>query len=97
VPPGFCKIDDEGIEVEVLEGRSRPLDIVSLEFAAEFLDRAREALARVGALAARRFNLWVGGSEGLHLPSWVARATVQSALADLPDRLAAGDVYARVD
>ena len=95
--PRLCKIDVEGFEVEVLKGLSSPLDIVSLEFAAEFLDRTHEALALLSALGARRFNLSVGGSEGMRLPAWVDVATVERALADLPGRLAAGDVYARFD
>ena len=94
--PRFCKIDVEGFEVEVLEGLSRPLQVVSLEFAAEFLDRTRAALAILAALGARRFNLSSGESYALDLAAWVDRETVEAELAGLP-KLAFGDVYARFD
>jgi FkbM family methyltransferase len=95
--PHFCKIDVEGFEVEVLKGLSRPLHVVSLEFAAEFFDRTRNALAMLSALGACRFNLSSGESYALDLPHWVDLAAVETELARLPDRLAFGDVYARFE
>jgi FkbM family methyltransferase len=94
--PRFCKIDVEGFEVEVLKGLSRPLHVVSLEFAAEFQDRTRTALALLSALGACRFNLSSGESYALDLPAWVDLATVEAELGGLPE-LAFGDVYARFD
>ena len=93
--PRFCKIDVEGFEVEVLKGLSGPLDVVSLEFAAEFLDRTREALAMLSALGAHAFNLSFGESYVLDRRTWVDAGTIEAQLAALPDPLAFGDVYAR--
>jgi FkbM family methyltransferase len=95
--PRLCKIDVEGFEVEVLRGLSGPLDVVSLEFAAEFLDRTREALAMLSALGAQSFNLSVGESYVLDLETWVDRASIEARLAAMTDPWAFGDVYARFD
>jgi FkbM family methyltransferase len=92
--PRFCKIDVEGFEVEVLKGLSGPLQVVSLEFASEFLDRTGEALALLAARGASRFNLSHGESYVLALADWVDLATVEAELAALPG-LSFGDVYAR--
>jgi FkbM family methyltransferase len=93
--PRFCKIDVEGFEVEVLKGLSRPLQVVSLEFAAEFLDRTTAALTMLSGLGARSFNLSYGESYVLALPRWVDLPTLQAELASLGDPLAFGDVYVR--
>lgn len=95
--PRFCKIDVEGFEVEVLKGLSRPLQVVSLEFAAEFLDRTTQALTMLSRLGARSFNLSHGESYVLALPGWVDFATLQAELASMADPLAFGDVYVRFD
>jgi FkbM family methyltransferase len=94
--PRFCKIDVEGFEVEVLEGLSRPLHVVSLEFAAEFLDRTRAALALLTALGPCRFNLSSGETYALDLPEWIDGPTIEAEMAGLGD-LAFGDVYVRFD
>lgn len=95
--PRFCKIDVEGFEVEVLKGLSQPLDVVSLEFAAEFLDRTSAALALLSALGARCFNLSTGESYVLDLDRWVDLDTIEARLAGIADPMAFGDVYARFD
>jgi FkbM family methyltransferase len=93
--PGFCKIDVEGYEVEVLEGLSQPLGVVSLEFAAEYLNKTKAALELLSTLGAREFNLSLGESYVLHNADWVGAEAIVAALTGLADPLAFGDVYAR--
>lgn len=95
--PAFCKIDVEGYEHAVLEGLSRPVPALSLEYLPAALDPALMAIARLNRLGAYRFNRSRGESMRLALPRWLGAAEMAAELRRLPPEDGAGDVYAFLD
>lgn len=95
--PAFCKIDVEGYEHAVLEGLSRPLPAVSLEYLPAALDPALIAIARLNRLGPYRFNRSPGETMALAVPRWLGAAEISSELKRLPHEERAGDVYAFLD
>lgn len=68
--PGFCKIDVEGFEMEVLRGLTRPLQAVSLEFAPEYADGTLSCIGHLRELGDYEFNLSEGESMRLTHQKW---------------------------
>jgi FkbM family methyltransferase len=95
--PAFCKIDVEGYEHAVLEGLSRPLPGLSLEYLPAALDPALIAIARLNRLGTYRFNRSPGESMALAVPRWLGAAEIAAELKRLPREDSAGDVYAFLD
>jgi len=84
--PAFCKIDVEGL--------SRPLKGLSLEYLPAALDPALIAIARLNRLAGYRFNRSAGESMRLALPRWLGAAEIGAELKRLDPAERAGDLYA---
>lgn len=95
--PAFCKIDVEGYEHAVLEGLSRPLPGLSLEYLPAALDPALIAIARLNRLGTYRFNRSRGESMAMAIPRWLGAAEMSAELKRLPREEKAGDVYAFLD
>ena len=95
--PAFCKIDVEGYEHAVLEGLSRPLPGLSLEYLPAALDPALVAIARLNRLATYRFNRSVGESMTLGHSTLAGRGPLGAELKRLPRNDKAGRVYAFLD
>jgi FkbM family methyltransferase len=95
--PAFCKIDVEGYEHAVLEGLSRPLPGLSLEYLPAALDPALNAIARLNRLGTYRFNRSPGETMELAIPRWLGAAEMAAELKRLPRDERAGDVYAFLD
>ena len=58
--PNFCKIDVEGAELQVLKGLASPINFVSFEFTAEFMEESFECMDVLFALDNRyKFNLLI--------------------------------------
>lgn len=95
--PAFCKIDVEGYEHVVLEGLSRPLPGLSLEYLPAALDPALVAIARLNSLGTYRFNRSAGESMALAMSRWLGAAEMGAELKRLPAEEKAGDVYAFLD
>lgn len=93
--PRLIKIDVEGYEAEVLAGLSRPIDWVAFEYLPAALDLAAAAIARLEALAPRRYNLVEGEGLAFALPAWLDAAAFAPALAARARNGRSGDVYAR--
>jgi FkbM family methyltransferase len=92
--PAFCKVDVEGAEPQVFAGLSRPLGVVSYEFAAEAVEATLLCLERLERLGARQFSFSSG--EGVTLDGWVDARDMRRRLATIAqDAKAWGDVYAR--
>jgi len=94
-PPAFCKIDVEGYEAEVLRGLSRPIRVLSFEFAPEFIRGTRECLRILSGLGPCEFNYSVGESMRLELSGWVNAVELERILTTLRDNRIFGDVYVR--
>ncbi len=95
--PAFCKIDVEGYEHAVLEGLSRPVPALSLEYLPAALDPALVAIARLHRLGSYHFNRSPGESMRLAVPRWLGPAEMAAELKRLLPRDGAGDVYAFLD
>lgn len=89
--PDFCKIDVEGHEVEVLEGLSRAIPLLSFETAPDFIPNAERCLDRLAPLGDYEFNFSAGDEFRWASPRWVDRAGVLELI-----RKDAGDIYARL-
>ncbi len=94
--PGFCKIDVEGYEAEVLAGLSRPLPRLSLEFVAGCLDVAAACVRRLEALAPYEFNAVPGEGRHFVFAAWVPGGRLLAWLAAGAGGVSSGDVYARL-
>jgi FkbM family methyltransferase len=95
--PTFCKIDVEGYERSVLEGLSRPIQALSIEFAPEFLDSTAACITRLEELAAYEFNYSLNETLEFARDWWMRPAELLAALEPLRDNATVfGDVYARL-
>jgi hypothetical protein len=73
--PRYCKIDIEGSELEALQGLSRPLEYVSLEFNNRYIDQTIACLDYLGQFADLRFNLTLLEDSRLLAEDWWDRDT----------------------
>jgi FkbM family methyltransferase len=94
--PGFCKIDVEGFEREVLAGLTRPLPLVSLEFNREFWSETEACIERLESQGPYRFNYALGDTAMLASSQWLSASETLAAISSHRDPLLWGDVYARV-
>jgi len=94
--PVFCKIDVEGSEWEVLQGLSRPVNLLSLEFIPEYLEPVLFCIEYLAKLGNAEFNYSLAESMSFTLPTWVSSDDMANILTTLPRELASqGDIYVR--
>ncbi|HXP76169.1 MAG TPA: FkbM family methyltransferase [Stellaceae bacterium] len=94
--PAFTKIDVEGFEAEVLQGLTRPLPALSLEYVTAALDGALAALDRLQTLGSYAFNRSGGESLRLLHQRWRSAAEMREELRGLRVEAGSGDLYARL-
>ena len=94
--PGFCKIDVEGYEAEVLAGLSQAVPRVSLEFVSGSLDIATACVQRLDALGAYEYNAVLGEGRRFVFDTWLTADLVLEWLATGIDGVSSGDIYARI-
>ena len=93
--PGFCKIDVEGYEAEVLAGLSQPIASLSFEYTPELIDVALSCVDHLERLAPYEYNVSHGESMELVARQWLGAAALRTLLA--AERFPSwGDVYARL-
>ena len=92
--PHFCKIDVEGYELQVLEGLSQPIPVISFEFMTEFLDEANRCIRKLTSLADYRFNFTIAEHSEMMLPEWVDSGHLMSIINSADFGVNWGDIYA---
>jgi len=95
--PDFIKIDIEGLEEAALEGLSQPVALLSFEFLAGAVPRAKAALRRLDRLGDWRFNLSRGESLAFEFEAWVHRAALEDWLDGIAGQDFSGDIYAKLE
>jgi len=95
--PRFCKIDVEAAEADVLRGLSQPIPSLSFEVLNGQQSRAETCLDLLAGLGPYRFAFSPAETFTLDDAGWIGAADMRALLADLPDTVGSGDVYARLD
>lgn len=95
--PAFCKIDVEGFEAEVLQGLSRAIPALSIEYIPAALDGTLAALDRLAALGPYRLNRSPGESMRFAAPEWRTSREMVEEIRGLGLADGSGDIYARLE
>jgi FkbM family methyltransferase len=95
--PRFCKIDVEGLELDVLMGLSRPLRALSFEYIPIAAARAAACIDRLETLARYRYRTSRIETMQFASPTWMDAAAMKRALLALDPDDRSGDVYALRD
>ena len=94
--PAFCKIDVEGFEFEVLQGLSRPVKTMSLEFVTERIGPTLNCIDYLSMLGKAKFNYCLGGSMTFALPNWADCHKIKQILSTMNKHIDNyGDIYVR--
>lgn len=91
--PDFCKIDVEGMEVDILRGLSAAVPLIAVEYLPAALDIARDCTDRIACLGDYEFNYSPGESHAMASASWMDAETLHQRLHRCDD---SGDLYARL-
>lgn len=94
--PDLCKIDVEGSELTVLQGLSRPLPLLSLEYIPTVKDAAVACLERLESLGRYEYNWSRGELQRLHEARWISAGAMTGRLVALPPAAVSGDIYAQL-
>ncbi len=95
--PHYVKIDVEGFELEVLQGLSEPIDLISFEYLPQFKLLSHEVIDKLMELGHYSFNAVVGEKASFIWDSWQDQQSLKSFLETLNDNAKSGDVYARLN
>ena len=94
--PDFCKIDVEGSELAVLEGLSRPLPLLSLEYIPAACADSVACIDRLESLGSYEYNWSQGESQQLRNESWLTPLEMIARLQGMEIDEPSGDFYARL-
>jgi FkbM family methyltransferase len=94
--PGFCKIDVEGYELEVLEGLSLAIPALSFEYNPAVPDIASDCISRLTVLGEYEFNWTVREWPRFRSRAWLDPDSMGAELRTLSLEARTGDVYARL-
>lgn len=94
--PAFCKIDVEGSEFDVLQGLSRPVRTISLEFVTERINASLRCIDYLSGLGEARFNYCIGETFSFSLPEWVDSSQMKEILQGMEKKIENyGEFYVR--
>ncbi|MBK6950422.1 MAG: FkbM family methyltransferase [Haliscomenobacter sp.] len=93
---GFCKIDVEGYELEVLQGLSHPLPSFSFEYLSLQPERIKACLDVVERLGAYEFNWSEQETMRWQEPRWIPVREIRRKLSVFRKPILSGDIYARL-
>ncbi len=93
--PDLCKIDVEGSELAVLQGLSRPLPLLSLEYIPAVADEAVACVECLESLGRYDYNWSRGELQRLREAPWLPASEMKVRLSTLPIAEKSGDLYAR--
>lgn len=94
--PDFCKLDIEGYEAEALEGLSRAVPALSVEFVRGGLEVAEACVSRLERLGRYEYNAVAGEDRSFVFDGWLSAGEAHAWLRGGADDLAFGDLYARL-
>jgi FkbM family methyltransferase len=94
--PGFCKIDTEGYELQVLSGLSQPLPLLCFEIISIHKETLAPCLQRLSALGNYEFNWSVGESLTFELNNWTDEKEILATISAYSKKIYSGDIYARL-
>lgn len=93
--PAFCKIDVEGFELNVLQGLSRPVRALSIEFVAGTLADTQACIHHLGTLGSYEYNAVFGEQRRWVFPHWQSPEQLVTWLDRGAGGASSGDIYAR--
>ena len=94
--PDLCKIDVEGSELAVLQGLSRPLPLLSLEYIPAACADSVACIDRLESLGSYEYNWSQGESQRLRNESWLTPDEMTAILQGIEIDEPSGDFYARL-
>lgn len=93
--PIFCKIDVEDLEVQVLQGLSAPIEVVSFEYFSYMTPQALQCIEILENLGDYEYN-W-SYAETLQFESnWISGTKMKEVLGAFTENDRSGDIYARL-
>ncbi len=95
--PDLCKIDVEGSELAVIQGLSRPLPLLSLEYVPAAGAYAVACIACLEKLGSYRYNWSQGESQRFREASWLTPEEMTARLEEMEIDEPSGDFYARLN
>ena len=92
--PAFIKIDVEGFEYQVVQGLSRPVNMLSVEFTPEYIDSTFHCIEYLSELGKIGLNLSIGESMEMEFAKWIAPKMMINTLEKVRNNYNLyGDVY----
>jgi FkbM family methyltransferase len=93
--PSFCKIDVEGYELEVLNGLSQPIPMISFEYNAKLKNLALDCITKLSEHKSLTFNFSPYETMDFYLPSWKNQSEFYQFISELPESIKTGDIYVK--
>lgn len=92
--PAFIKIDVEGFEYQVLQGLSRPVPVLSLEYVPEVIEFTRNCIDYLQYLGEIKLNYTMAENMHFLLEEWTTPQEMKRLLSNLSyERELFGDIY----